>query len=144
MKHMKNTFSLTLLFLGIFSSLCFLLFKNAIIFGICPETTVLSSGTTYCKTFASYADYLWPLWDFSRALMVVGLLAYVRTRIQKTLFWWSIIAALVTTVAVIIAPSISSDFLVPIEKKTVGTLFAFGYFAVSVIIALWDLFRKGK
>jgi hypothetical protein len=45
-------------------------------------------------------------------------------------------------VGVFAAPSISSDFLFPFEKKSVGAALSVAYLVVSIAIFLWDLLKE--
>lgn len=133
---MKNKDYLILSF-GFMGLLIFGYFKYSISSGFCD---VVAFESWRCN-----GHYFWPLWDFSRAMVAVGILAFFLPKVSKTLLFWTVIAAIGTTIAVMLAPSISSDFLVPIEKKSVGSILSVLYLVVSFGIVLWgNFYAKNK
>lgn len=136
---MKKIFLLAGGFLG---AVVFLLSRYSLELGICFETVILPNGYEYCRSFAEKADYLWPLWNFSRALVVVGILVLIRPALFRWLAVWTGVAFVAAVIGVLIAPSISSDFLLPVEKKSVGAAISAAYLVVSVSVFFWDRLRN--
>jgi hypothetical protein len=128
--------------LGIIGGLIFLIAKNSLLLGLCSDVTRLPGGYEYCRSFAAQADYFWPLWDFSRAALLVGVMVLIHPILTRRLLILTGVSAVIITLAVLAAPSISSDFILPLEKKIVGSNLSVLYLFIAAVIFGWELFRK--
>lgn len=136
------TKKLPILALGLVGSGIFLLYRYSIQIGICPDILVLESGYQVCNSTRGLGDYFWPLWHFSRAMIVVGVLVIIRPNLFRPLAIWTGVAAIATIIGVMMAPSIDTDLLLPIEKKGVGEALAITYLVISISYFLWDILKK--
>lgn len=126
--------------LSIIGGLIFLINRHSVDLSLCSPEDVLYSGI--CRTFVDKADYFWPLWDFSRAAFLVGIMVIIRPILFTRLLILSGISLVITALAVHAAPPISSDFILPLEKRIVGADLSALYMFIAAIMFGWELFRK--
>ena len=130
------------LLLGIFGAMIYVAYRNIAEIGLCPNVTQLNDGSLFCESTVGFGDYFWPLWHFSRALIIVGILVIIRPNLFRSIAIWTGVAAVAAFIGVASAPSIDSDLLLPIEKKGVGEVISVVYLLVSAVVFFWDIFRK--
>lgn len=122
--------------LSLFGLSLFAFYKFPIQLGICSEIAQFENGNMYCSGNPFSGHYMWPILDFSVALLILGILNLMKSAANRPLLMLTAISAVITTIAVITAPEISRSFLSPIDKKFVGQVCAGAYLFVGIIMWL--------
>lgn len=125
-----------LIIVAVLGLVLFVFYKFPIQFGICSEVAQFQNGNLYCAANPLSGHYMWPLLDFSLAILVVGILNLVKPAANRVLLILTAISAVVTAIAVMSAPEISRNILSPFDKKFVGQLCAGAYLFVGIVLWL--------
>ncbi len=123
----------------------FAIFRFPIELGTCLEIAKFQNGNTYCAVRPLLpSNYMWPIFEFSRAIFIVGILCVVKPTATKSLIILTFISASLVTMAVISAPDIRTNILSPFDKKFVGQLGAGIYFVIALITWGISVYRTRK